>query len=92
MKRQIERILKEKVDPILAEHYGGSMLTALEDGIAYVRLTGACANCPAATETIESVVKAQLLGEVMGLKDVELDVSVSDDMLEMARKIMNHEL
>lgn len=92
MKRQIERILKEKVDPVLEQHYGGAVLTGIEDGIAYIRLTGACATCPSATDTIETVVKAALMDNVMGLKDVELDLSVSDDLLDIAKKILNHEI
>lgn len=92
MKRQIERILKEKVDPVLEQHYGGSVLTRIEDGVAYIKLTGACATCPSATDTIETVVKSALIGEVMGLQDVELDLSVSDELLDIARKILNHEI
>jgi Fe-S cluster biogenesis protein NfuA len=92
MEEKIIEVLKNKVDPVLASHYGGSVLTGIEDGVAYVRLTGECATCPAATDTIESVVKSALLSEVEGLEDVQLDMSVSDDMLDMARKIMNHEI
>ena len=92
MEKQIKEILKNKVDPVLASHYGGSVLTGINDGVAYVRLTGACATCLAATETIETVVKTALLGEVEGLEDVELDLSVSDDLINMAHRILNHEL
>ena len=92
MEKQIKEILKNKVDPVLASHYGGSVLTGINDGVAYVRLTGACATCPAATETIETIVKTALLGEVEGLEDVELDLSVSDDLINMAHRILNHEL
>lgn len=92
MENQIRKVLKENVDPVLAEHYGGSVLTKLEDGVAYVRLTGACATCPAAHETIEDVVKAAILGNVDGVEDVVLDDSVSDELLEIARKIMKKEI
>lgn len=92
MENQIKKVLKENVDPVLAEHYGGSVLTKLEDGVAYVRLTGACATCPAAQETIEDVVKSAILGNVDGVEDVVLDDSVSEELLDIARKIMNKEL
>ena len=36
MEKQIIEILKEKVDPVLAEHYGGAVLTKIEDGNVYV--------------------------------------------------------
>ena len=92
MEKEIIKVLKENVDPVLAEHYGGSVLTKLEDGVAYVRLKGACATCPSAHETIEDVVKAAVLGNVEGVENVVLDDSVSDELLDMAKKIMNKEL
>lgn len=92
MERKIEKILKEKVDPVLAEHYGGAVLKRIEDNVVYVRLTGACSTCPAAQDTIEDVVKAAIMENVEGIKDVVLDNSVSDELLDIARKILkNHD-
>lgn len=91
MEEQIKKILKEKVDPVLAAHYGGAVLTGYEDGVAVVRLTGACASCPSAQSTIEEVVKTIILENTEGVKDVILDNSVSEDLLEMARKILKKE-
>lgn len=92
MKDKITKVLKDKVDPILAAHYGGAILTKYENGIAYVRLTGACASCPSAQQTIEDVVKSVVTGELDEVKDVILDTSVSEDLLDMARKILNKEI
>ncbi|MCI6820030.1 MAG: NifU family protein [Clostridiales bacterium] len=92
MKDKITKVLKDKVDPILAAHYGGAVLTKYENGIAYVRLTGACASCPSAQQTIEDVVKSVVTGELDEVKDVILDTSVSEDLLDMARKILNKEI
>ena len=36
--------------------------------------------------------KAAILGNVEGVDDVVLDDSVSDELLDMARKIMNKEI
>lgn len=91
MEEKIRTILSEQVDPVLAQHFGGSSLSRYEDGIAYVRLTGACAQCPSAQETIESVVKDFVMGGCPEVKDVILDTSVSEDLLDMARKILNKE-
>lgn len=91
MEKQIIEILKEKVDPVLAEHYGGAVLTKIEDGNVYVKLTGSCATCPSAQDTIETVVKAAILNNVEGVKDVILDNSVSDELWDMAKKILNKE-
>ena len=67
------------------------MLTKYEDGVAYVKLTGACATCPSAQETLEDVVKDFVMGGVPEVKDVVLDTSVSEDLLDMARKILKKE-
>lgn len=88
MEDQIRKVLKEKVDPVLAAHYGGAVLTGYEDGIVYVKLTGACASCPSAQSTIEDVVKTIVMENIQGLKDVVLDTSISEDLLDMARKIL----
>lgn len=92
MKEQITKVLEDKVDPILAAHYGGAVLTKFENNVAYVRLTGACASCPSAQQTIEDVVKSVVLENVKGVDDVVLDTSVSEDLLDMARKILNKEI
>ena len=88
----VRNILKSQVDPVLEKHYGGAILTGIENGVAMVRLTGACASCPSAQDTIESVVKDILLPQVPELKDVILDTSVSEDLIDMAKKILNKEI
>ena len=92
MEEQIKKVLKDKVDPVLAAHYGGAVLTKLEDGVAYVKLTGACASCPSAQQTIEEVVRDVVMENVEGVQDVILDTSVSEDLLDMARKILNGDI
>ena len=92
MEDAVRKVLKEQVDPVLSQHFGGSELTKIEDGVAYVKLTGACASCPSAQETIEEIVKNYVCADVEGIRDVVLDQSVSDELLDMARKILKHEL
>ena len=89
MEDKIKQVLKEKVDPVLASHFGGAMLTGYEDGIVYVKLTGSCSTCPSAQYTIEDVVKGIVMDELPEVKDVVLDTSVSSDLLDMARKLLN---
>ena len=91
MEEQIKKVLKEKVDPVLAAHYGGAVLTGYDDGVARVKLTGSCASCPSAQSTIEEVVKGIVMENVQGVKDVVLDTSVSEDLLDMARMILRKE-
>lgn len=88
MEDKINRVLTEKVNPLLASHFGGVVLTAFENGIAYVKLTGSCSTCPSAQYTIEDVVKGIVMEEISEVKDVILDTSVSEDLLDMARKLL----
>ena len=92
LEEKIRKILKEQVDPVLSQHFGGASLTGYENGIAFVRLTGACAQCPSAQETLESVVKDFVMGGCPQVEDVVLDISVSEDLLDMARKILKGEV
>lgn len=92
MDEKITRIIEEKVNPLLAAHYGGTEATALEDGILYVRMMGACGQCPSAQDTIENIVKDIIMAEIPEVKDVVLDTSVSEDLINMARKILKKEL
>ena len=88
MEEKIRKVLTEKVDPLLASHFGGVVLTAFEDGVAYVKLTGSCSTCPSAQYTIEDVVKNVVLEELPEVRDVVLDTSVSEDLMDMARKLL----
>lgn len=91
MEETIRKVLAEKADPLLASHFGGVVLTAYEDGVAYVKLTGSCSTCPSAQYTIEDVVKSVVLEELPEVKDVVLDTSVSEDLMDMARKLLKKE-
>jgi len=92
MNEKIEQILRDKVNPLLASHSGGVVLVDFENGIAKVRLTGSCSGCPSAQYTIEDIVKSTLMDEMEEVKDVVLDTSVNEDLLDMARKILNKEI
>jgi Fe-S cluster biogenesis protein NfuA len=89
---EIRRILEMKVNPILAGHYGAAELTGYENGVAYVKLTGACSSCPAARFTIEDVVRGEVKEALPQVEDVALDAGVSADMMDFAKKILNKEV
>ena len=88
IKNEIQKVLEEKVNPILSAHFGGAVLANYEDNVAAVKMTGACAACPSARFTIEEIVKGIVMENCKEVKDVVLDNSVSDDMFETAKKIM----
>lgn len=92
MEEQIRNVLAEKINPVLADHLGEAVLTSVEEGVAYVKLTGACGGCPASADTFEYIVKQNIMEACPDLQDVVLDTSVSQDLMDMARKILNKEM
>ena len=88
MNEKIQKVLEEKVNPVLAGHFGGAELVDFENNVAKVRMTGACASCPSAQMTIENVVREIIMDSCEDVSDVVLDTSVSDELLEMAKKMM----
>ena len=92
IRKKIQTILEETVDTQLAAHNGSASLSDFADGVAWIRFHDACANCMSSSETLEDVVKESILRAVPEVKDVKLDDTVSEDLLEMARRILNHEI
>jgi Fe-S cluster biogenesis protein NfuA len=88
----IRKIIEEKVNPTLASHFGAAELSGYEDGVAYVRFTGACSTCPSAQFTLEDVVRSEIMEALPDVSDVVLDLSVSEDILDFAKKILNKEV
>jgi len=89
--KEIQKILDEKVNPILAGHFGGAELVSYENNIAKVRMTGACATCPSARFTIQDIVKGIVIENCAEVADVVLDASASYELFDMAKKIMDKE-
>ena len=89
LEQEIKTILEEKVNPVLASHFGGAELSEFSDGVAWVRLTGSCGTCPAAQYTIEDVVRAELMEACPEIKDVRLDTDVSDELIDFAKELLN---
>lgn len=91
MEERINKVIKEMVNPILGEHSGGCVMTNFEDDVVTVRLVGGCSGCPSAQITTEEIVKEIVMENIPEVKDVKLDTSVSDELIEMARKLMRGE-
>ncbi len=88
MKKSVEDTIKDKILPLLKEHGGGIRIISLEDNILTVKLQGACIECPHMNSTFEDVVKKIIFQEVPEIKEVILESGVSEDLLDMARKIL----
>ena len=90
MMQEIEKVIEEKVLPYLQNHGGGVELLGLEDGVLKVRLLGQCSGCPSATITTEQIIQEEVCAAVPEVKQVALIHSVSQELLDQARAILNH--
>ena len=88
LEKDINTILEEKVNPILASHFGGAELSRFSDGVAWIKMTGSCGACPSAQLTIEDVVRDELMASCPEITDVRLDTDVSDDLIEFAMGLL----
>ncbi|MDR1573221.1 MAG: NifU family protein [Clostridiales Family XIII bacterium] len=92
MEDRIVAILTEKVNPLLEGHRGGAELARYENGVAHIKMTGACSGCPSAQYTVEDIIRSIVLQEIPELDDIVLDMSVSRELIDMAKKILNGEI
>lgn len=69
MKEKVEAALN-KIRPALRADGGDVELVDVNDGIATVRLTGACSGCPMSTMTLQMGVERVIREEVPEIKEV----------------------
>ena len=53
-----------KIRPYLENDGGNVEFRKYENGVVYVKLTGACSNCPLADHTLESGIESALINEI----------------------------
>jgi Fe-S cluster biogenesis protein NfuA len=70
MEKAVKTIIN-KIRPYLARDGGDVEFVKIEDGVVYVRLTGACVGCPSVDITLKDGIEAILLEEVPGIIGVE---------------------
>ena len=95
VKDLVQDLLTKVINPALGAHGGQAILTGIdEEGVVSVKLTGACASCMVAADTFDNVVKRVIMENAgdKGVTDVVLDQSVSEDLLDFARKILKDSL
>jgi Fe/S biogenesis protein NfuA len=69
------RVLEDRLNPAIAAHGGRVDLVAVDDSIAYVRLSGGCQGCGMAAVTLSQGVEAEILDSVPEISEV---VDVTD--------------
>lgn len=88
----IQRILKEDVRPALMAHEGDVELISYESQVVKVKLHGKCSGCPSAYLTTEELIAAKIKEKMPEVKDVVFVQEVNPELLDFARRILNHEI
>ncbi len=71
MEEKINKVL-DKLRPYLIYEGGNIEFVKYEDGICYVKFTGACANCGINQYTLNDGIKEALVNEIDEIVDVKL--------------------
>ena len=88
----IQRILEEDVRPALMAHEGDVELISYESQVVKVKLHGKCSGCPSAYLPTEELIAAKIKEKMPEVKDVVLVQEVNPELLDFARRILNHEI
>jgi Fe/S biogenesis protein NfuA len=73
--RRVVQVLAQQVNPSIAAHGGRAVLVAVEQGTAYLRLSGGCQGCAVATVTLSQGIERTIRQAV---PEVESVVDVTD--------------
>jgi len=82
-------VLEEQVNPSIAMHGGRADLVAVEEGVAYVRLSGGCQGCGLAKVTLSQGIEVALVEgveEILSVVDVTDHASGDNPYYEPAKK------
>jgi Fe/S biogenesis protein NfuA len=87
--RRVVAVLDEQVNPSIAMHGGHAELVALDEGVAYLRLSGGCQGCGLATVTLSQGIEVALrdaVPEIMSVVDVTDHASGVNPFYEPSKK------
>jgi Fe/S biogenesis protein NfuA len=86
---RITQVLERQINPSIAGHGGRADLVAVEDGAAYLRLSGGCQGCGMAAVTLGQGIETALLDavpEITQVIDVTDHAAGSNPYYEAAKK------
>ena len=87
--QRVVQVLAQQVNPSIAAHGGRAVLVAVEQGTAYLTLTGGCQGCAMATVTLSQGIEKTILQavpEVTSVVDVTDHQSGTNPYFEAAKK------
>ena len=86
---QIAQILEQQINPAIAAHGGHAELVSVEDGAAYLRLSGGCQGCGMASVTLTQGIEVAIreaVPEITRVIDVTDHASGTNPYFEAAKK------
>jgi Fe/S biogenesis protein NfuA len=87
--QRVVQVLEEQINPAIASHGGYAELVAVEDSIAYLRLSGGCQGCGMAAVTLSQGIEVAILDmvpEISEVIDVTDHASGANPYYEAAKK------
>ena len=87
--QRIIQVLEQQINPSIAAHGGAAELVAVEDDVAYLRLSGGCQGCGLASVTLTQGIEVAIreaVPEVVRVADVTDHASGSNPYFESAKK------
>ena len=87
---KIRQVIDGSVRPYLQGHGGDIEILDFTEGVLRFRLTGMCSNCPSSLFTTEDIVKKEVMDQVAEVREVKLEAGVSDEMIDFAKKLLQH--
>jgi Fe/S biogenesis protein NfuA len=87
--QRVLQVLEEQINPAIAAHGGFAELVAVEDSIAYLRLSGGCQGCGMAAVTLSQGIEVAILDtvpEITEVIDVTDHASGANPFYEAAKK------
>ncbi|MBP2656610.1 MAG: nfuA [Firmicutes bacterium] len=86
---KMQQVIEQKVRPVLSVHNGDiELVEVTSDGFVKVRLTGACASCPGARQTLSEIVEVSIKEVCPEIKGVVLVQQVNENLINEALKIL----
>ena len=86
---QIAQILEQQINPAIAAHGGSAELVSVEDGAAYLRLSGGCQGCGMASVTLTQGIEVAIreaVPEITRVIDVTDHASGTNPYFEESKK------
>jgi Fe/S biogenesis protein NfuA len=87
--QRVIQVLDQQINPSIASHGGRADLVAVEDGAAFLRLSGGCAGCGMATVTLSQGIEVAIrdaVPEIARVVDVTDHASGTNPYYEAAKK------